>query len=144
MGKSWRFDMDFRVGFVVRKCFIKNRTNHQVEPKRMPKSKLENYEDLIAALVGRYLSVDSLAFACSTDCVAVNERLSFLIKNRLVEEKRCHSKTLYALTKRGLTVQRTLAIAKRLERLKTTVKAIDDTFVTVSRSPDQGEPKKQR
>jgi predicted transcriptional regulator len=108
----------------------------------MAKSKLESYEDLIAALVGRYLSVDSLAFACNMDCVAVNQRLGFLIKNGIVEEKRCHNKTLYALTKRGMTIQKTLTIAKRLEQLKVTVKTIDETLVTFSRLSEQGkEPK---
>jgi predicted transcriptional regulator len=110
----------------------------------MAKSKLENYEDLIEALIGRYLSVDGLAFACNMDCVAVNQRLGFLIKNELVEEKRCHNKTLYTLTKRGITIQRTLAVAKRLERLKATVKVADETLVTLSRVSDQGEEPKQR
>ncbi len=111
----------------------------------MAKSKLENYEDLMAALVGRYLSVDSLSFACNMDCVAVNQRLGFLIKNELVEEKQCHSKVLYALTKRGMTVHRTLTVVKRLERLKVMVKATDGRIAAVSRFSDQGEePKQQR
>ncbi len=111
----------------------------------MAKSKLENYEDLIAALVGRYLSVDSLAFACNMDCIAVNQRLGFLIKHGLVEEKRCHSKTLYALTKRGLTVHRTLTVTKRLEQLKVKVNVADETLAAVSGFSDQrGEPRQRR
>jgi predicted transcriptional regulator len=110
----------------------------------LAKSKLENYEELITALVGRYLSVDSLAFACNMNCVAVDQRLGFLIKNGLVEEKRCHNKTMYCLTKRGMTIQRTLAIAKRLEQLKVTVKTTDETFVAVPKASDHGEEPKQR
>ncbi len=112
---------------------------------RLTKSKLENYEELITALVGRYLSVDSLAFACNMNCVAVDQRLGFLIKNGLVEEKRCHNKTLFCLTKRGITIQRTLAIAKRLDQLKVTVKTIDESFVTVPKTSNRGgEPKQRR
>ena len=111
----------------------------------MAKSKLENYEELMQALVDRYLSVDGLAFSCNMECVAVNQRLDFLIKNGLVEEKQCHNKKLYALTKRGLAIQKTLAITKRLERLKTTVKAVDEALVTVQRFSDKDEdPSLQR
>ena len=108
------------------------------------KSKLENYEKLIEALVDRYLSVDSLAFSCNMDCVAVNQRLGFLIKNGIVEEKKCSNKNLYALTKRGLAIQKTLAITKRLEKLKTTVKAVDEALVTVSKYSElSGEQNRQ-
>jgi predicted transcriptional regulator len=113
--------------------------NHETERERMPKSKLECYEDLMAALVDRYLSIDSLAFACNMDCVAVNQRLGFLIKNGLAEEKRIGNKRLYALTKRGIAIQKTLAITKRLEKLKTTVKAVDEALVAVSRFSEQDE-----
>ena len=108
------------------------------------KSKLENYENLMEALVDRYLSVDSLAFSCNMDCVAVNQRLGFLIKNGIVEEKKCSNKNLYALTKRGLAIQKTLAITKRLEKLKTTVKAVDEALVTVSKYSElSGEQNRQ-
>jgi len=110
----------------------------------LPKSKLENYEVLMAALVDRYLSVDSMAFACNMDCVAVNERLSFLIKNGLVEEKQVRSKKMYALTKRGQAIQKTLAITKRLEQLKTTVRAVDEAIAAVSKfSSEDEEPRQQ-
>jgi len=108
------------------------------------KSKLENYENLMEALVDRYLSVDSLAFSCNMDCVAVNQRLGFLIKNGIVEEKKCSNKNLYALTKRGLAIHKTLAITKRLEKLKTTVKAVDEALVTVSKYSElSGEQNRQ-
>ncbi len=100
------------------------------------KSKLENYDDMLQALVDRYLSVDSIAFSCSMDCIQANERLGFLVKNGLVEKKQCHNKTLYALTKRGTTVQKTLAVTKRLDELKVSMTVVDEEFVTVSKSPD--------
>jgi predicted transcriptional regulator len=102
----------------------------------MRRSKLENYETIMRALVDRYLSVDSLSFYCGMDCVAVNERLGFLTQNGLVEEKQCHTKTLYALTKRGLAVQKTLALTQRLDELKTTVKAVNEEMVTMKFSED--------
>jgi predicted transcriptional regulator len=110
----------------------------------MSKSKLESYETLMDALVDRYLSIDSLAFVCSMDCVAVNQRLSFLIKNGMVEEKLCYKKKLYALTKRGSAIQKTLAITRRLEKLKSTVKAVDDALVAVSRSSNRREQARRR
>ena len=110
----------------------------------MPKSKLQNYEELMQALVDRYLSVDGLAFACSMDCVAVNQRLGFLIKHGIVEEKRCHNKRLFALTKRGLAIQKTLAITKRLDQLKTTVKAADEELVALSKFSNLDENSSQR
>lgn len=110
----------------------------------MPKSRLEQYEDIMSALVNRYLSVDSLAFACNMDCVAVNHRIVFLIKNGLVEEKICNDRKLYALTKRGLSIQKTLAITKQLDELKTTVKAIDEAILAAPKSFDHGEEKNQQ
>jgi len=109
----------------------------------LPKSKLENYEVLMAALVDRYLSVDSMAFTCNMDCVAVNERLSFLIKNGLVEEKQVRSKKMYALTKRGQAIQKTLAITKRLEQLKTTVRG-GEAIVAVSKFSNEDEEPRQQ
>jgi predicted transcriptional regulator len=111
----------------------------------MSKSKLENYEAIMQALVDRYLSVDSLAYACGMDCVLVNERLGFLIKNGLIEVKQCHSKTLYGLTKRGLSIQKALAITQRLDQLKTSAKMIDEELVAISRfSDDSKEPEQRR
>jgi len=119
--------------------------NHEPEGAAMRKSKLENYETIIQTLVDRYLTVDGLAYACGMDVVAVNERLGFLIKNGLVEEKKCHSKTLYALTKRGITIQKTLAITRRLDELKVTVKALDKELIAIPRlSDDAEEPRRRR
>ena len=111
----------------------------------MRKSKLENFEAILQALVDRYLSVDSLAFTCGMECVQVTGRLMFLIKNGLVEEKNCHNKTLYALTKRGITIQKTLAITKRLEELKAPIKTMDsELFAFAGFSDDAEKPAKQR
>ena len=94
----------------------------------MRKSKLELYEDVLCALVDKYLTVDSLSYACNMDCVAVKHRLDFLMKNGLVQENQCSKKVLFSLTGRGLAIYKTLAITRRLEKLKTTIKMIDETL----------------
>lgn len=102
----------------------------------MAKSKLENYESIIIALVDRYLSVDSLAFKCNMDCRAVKNRLNYLIKEGLINEKQVHTKKLYTLTKRGLTIYKTLTVAKQLDKLKITVKAIDEPLAILKFSDE--------
>ena len=94
----------------------------------MRKSKLELYEDVLCALVDKYLTVDSLSYQCNMDCVAVKQRLDFLLKNGLVQENQCSKKVLFSLTGRGLAIYKTLAITRRLEKLKTTIKMIDKTL----------------
>ncbi len=46
----------------------------------------------------------------------------------LVEEKNFHNVTCYALTRRGLAIFKTLALTKRLEKLQTTMKQIDEAL----------------
>ncbi len=112
----------------------------------MRKSKLEIYEAILSASIDKYLSVDSLAFECNMDCVAVNERLEFLIKNRLVEKNHCDKKTLYSLTTRGEAICKTLAITKRLNKLKASIKIINAALHAPPVPAEQNEelPKRTR
>ena len=110
----------------------------------MRKSKLELYEDILCALVDRYLTVDSLAYECSMDCVMVSNRLKFLSKNGLVRETRCSTKTLFSLTTRGTTIYKSLAITKRLERMKTTIKMLDEALQALPTLPENGEERPAR
>lgn len=87
----------------------------------MRKSKLELYEEILAALADRHLTVDAIAYACGMDCLALRQRLDFLLKCGLVEERHYKTKTRYALSQRGLAVYKTLAIAKQLEKLQSMV-----------------------
>lgn len=101
----------------------------------MHKSKLERYEEILRALVSKPLTVDNLAYQCNMDCVAVRQRLNFMIKNGLIEIKNYKNKTAYSLTRRGLAIFRTLNLTRRLERLQTTIRVIDDasrTFPAIS------------
>lgn len=94
----------------------------------MRKSKLENYEDLLSALMDRYVGVDSLAFKCNMDCLAVNTRLEFLIANHLVVKHNINKKVLYALTTRGEAVCRTLLLTKRLNKLKKSIEVVNNAL----------------
>jgi len=112
----------------------------------MRKSKLELYEDVLRALVDKPLTVDSIAYACNMDCIALRQRLDFLIKNELVKEENNKKKTVYALTRRGLAIYRTLTITERLEKLQITIKMIDDALQALPTFSEQSEetPKRRR
>jgi predicted transcriptional regulator len=111
----------------------------------MRRSKLELYEDVLRALVDKPLTVDSIAYKCNMDCVALRQRLDFLMKNGLVEEN-YKKKTFYALTKRGLAIFKTLTITKRLEKLQATIKMIDDALQSIPALSEHNEetPKRTR
>jgi len=110
----------------------------------MRRSKLELYEDVLNSLGKKPLTVDSIAYECNMDCIALRQRLDFLIKNGLVEEKNCKKKTAYALTKRGLAIFKTLTITKRLEKLQTTVKMIGDALQALPTVSEQNEETTKR
>jgi predicted transcriptional regulator len=110
----------------------------------MRKSKLEQYENVLHALVKKQLTVDSIAYECNMDCVALHQRLDFLVKNRLVEEENYKEKKLYALTKRGLAIFKTLTITKRLEKLQTTTKMINDALQALPALSEQNEETPKR
>jgi predicted transcriptional regulator len=107
----------------------------------MHKSKLELHEEILSALIDQNLSVDNLAFLCNIDCATVKELLDFLEKNQLVENNHSYTKVLYSLTERGEAVYKTLTKAKRLNKLKESMKNIKETKPTPSQNrteePDQ-------
>ncbi len=94
----------------------------------MRRSKLELYEGILTALAEKSLPLDVIAYKCRTDCVVLSQRLDFLLKNGLVEEKLSNAKKLYALTRRGTAIFKTLSLAKRLERLQTTTKTVNQAL----------------
>jgi predicted transcriptional regulator len=110
----------------------------------MRRSKLELYEDVLHALVAKPLTVDAIAYACSTDCVVLRQRLDFLMKNGLVEERTYKKRTCYALTRRGLTIFKTLTITKRLEKLQNTIKTIEEALQALPSLPDHAAEKAKR
>ena len=94
----------------------------------MRRSKLELYEAILNALADKRLTVDAIAYACNMDCIALRQRLDFLMKSGLVEERTYKTKMRYALTRRGLAIYKTLTITRRLEKLQTTVKVVDEAL----------------
>jgi predicted transcriptional regulator len=105
----------------------------RVESERavMRRSKLELYEDVLTALADKHLTVDAIAYACNMDCFALRERLEFLLKHGLVEERHYQKKTRYALTRRGLAIYKTLALTKHLEKLQTNMKKINEALQAI-------------
>jgi predicted transcriptional regulator len=118
------------------------------EPERanMQRSKLELYEDILTALVDRRLTVDAVAYACNMDCIALSQRLDFLVKNGMVEEKIYKKQTRYALTRRGLAIYKTLTITRRLEKLQTTIQNVDEALKMIPALSEYNEetPKRTR
>ena len=110
----------------------------------MQRSKLELYIDVLHALANKPLTVDSIAYECNMDCVALRQRIDYLIKNGLVEEKLYKKKTVYALTKRGLSIHKTLTITKRLEKLQITIKMIDDALQALPNLSEQDKETNRR
>ena len=97
----------------------------------MRRSKLELYEDILTALADRHLTVDAIAYVCNMDCISLRQRLEFLLKNGLVEERIFRKRTCYTLTRRGVAIFKTLALTKRLEKLQTTMKKIDEALKAI-------------
>lgn len=85
----------------------------------MQRSKLELYEEVLAALSPKPQSIDEVAYHSKMDCVLLSQRLEFLIKHNLVEEKTANKKRLYTITRRGTTIYKTLIVVKQLEKLQT-------------------------
>ena len=105
----------------------------------MHRSKLELYEDVLNALAEKPLTIDNMAYECKMDCVALRQRLDFLVRNGLVEETNYGKKTVYGLTRRGQVISRTLAVARRLDKLQTTIKMIDDVLRDLPTLQEQNE-----
>jgi predicted transcriptional regulator len=110
----------------------------------MHRSKLELYEDVLRALVKKPLTIDSIAYECNMDCIILRQRLEFLTKNGLIQEENYKNKTFYALTKRGIAIFKTLAITRRLEKLQTTIKILDDALQALPALPEYGEERTRR
>ncbi len=97
----------------------------------MQRSKLELYQEILYALVNKHLTVDAIAYACNMDCVALHKRLEFLLQQGIVEEKNFKNVPVYILTRRGLAIFKTLSLTKRLEKLQTTMKKIDEALQAI-------------
>jgi len=110
----------------------------------MHRSKLELYEDVLRALAKKPLTIDSIAYECNMDCIILRQRLEFLTKNGLTQEENYKNKTFYALTNRGIAIFQTLTITRRLEKLQTTIKILDDALQALPALPEYSEERAKR
>ena len=90
----------------------------------MRRSKLMLYEEILCSLHNNSKTIDEIAYYVNMDCLALRTRLEFLLKNRLVEEKIYKKNTLFALTKRGLAIYKTLTITRQLKKLQNNIQKI--------------------
>jgi DNA-binding PadR family transcriptional regulator len=60
------------------------------------------------------------------DCTILSRHLRFLVKNRLIEERRLDKKRGYAITERGKMVLKTLNYSKYLEKSHAKLPVIDE------------------
>ena len=97
----------------------------------MRKSKLETYEDILQILVNEPDTLDGIAYKTEMECTVLNQRLDFLIKNELIEERPSDKTVLYAITERGTAVIKALNFQKYLTRISSTIKAIDEALQTI-------------
>jgi predicted transcriptional regulator len=96
--------------------------------KPMRQSKLESYENILQVLVSKSLPLENMAYEINVDCDVLKQRLHFLMKNGLVEERLSRRKTSYALTERGTAVLKALNFEKYLLKIKNTIRTLDDAL----------------
>jgi predicted transcriptional regulator len=106
--------------------------------KDMRKSKLRYYEDIISVLYNKAKTIDEIAFNLNMDCLALQVKLDFLLENSLVEERQNNMVRVFALTKRGLAILKTITISKQLDKLRNTITKMDKTIRTVHASSENG------
>lgn len=94
----------------------------------MQRSKLESYEAILEVLVNKPFTLDNIGYELNMDCTILKQRLKFLIKNSLVEERGSSKKTLYAITERGITVLKTLNFQKYFGKITNKIKVIDEAM----------------
>jgi predicted transcriptional regulator len=98
----------------------------------MRKSKLEAYQEILKAIAEHPATLSAIAYTCNMDCAGLEGKMDFLIENQLVEKQVAGKKTGYSITRRGVTVLKTLTVTRLLEQLQTTVKEADRTLTAIS------------
>jgi len=89
----------------------------------MRRSKLEMYVDILKVLAHRGpLKLTHIMYKANVNCSVLREYLDFLIKQNLVEERNVgKSRTVFAITQRGITV------LKYFRELKQILPIIEET-----------------
>jgi predicted transcriptional regulator len=97
----------------------------------MRRSKLESYEAILGALVKKPLSIDNIAYETDMDCDLLKQRIDFLLKNSLVEERNLSMKTRYAITEKGVAVLKTLSFQKYFEKVANSIRMVDEALQVI-------------
>jgi predicted transcriptional regulator len=90
--------------------------NTQMKGSNMRRSKLELYVDILKVLAHRGpLKLTHIMYKSNVNCGVLKEYLDFLIKQNLVEERNVgKSRTVFAITQRGITVLKYFRELKQL------------------------------
>ncbi|MCW4055114.1 MAG: winged helix-turn-helix domain-containing protein [Candidatus Bathyarchaeota archaeon] len=82
----------------------------------MRRSKLEMYVDILFVLARKGpLKLTHIMYKANVNCSVLTEYLGFLIQKELVEERTVRkSRTVYAITQRGITVLKYFGELKRV------------------------------
>ncbi len=93
----------------------------------MPRSKLEKYINILEVLVPKPIELEKISYETNIECRMLYQYLNFLRANKLVEKRSSsETKTVYAITERGLAVFRTLQAQKYLRKLKSILPMIEE------------------
>jgi len=82
----------------------------------MRRSKLEMYVDILKVLAHRGpLKLTHIMYKANVNCNVLREYLDFLLKQNLVEERKLgKSRTVFAITQKGITVLRNFRELKQM------------------------------
>jgi len=94
----------------------------------MRKSKLESYEAILESLVKEPSNLDLISYETGIDCSILSKHLEFLAANGLVEERISENGSVHAITERGVAVLKALNFEKYLQKLTSTIKAMDEAY----------------
>ena len=108
----------------------------------MRKSRLELYESILEALVNKPSTIDRIAYEINLDCTILRQRLDFLIKNSLVEERGLSKITLYAITERGVAVLKALNFEKYLGKIINKIEMVDEALQVIWKLEKRNKRKK--
>ena len=89
---------------------------------------MESYENILEVLLNKPLTLHSLALKTRLDRALMRRFLEFLLRNGLVEEREAENESFYAITEKGTAVIRALNFHKYLQRIKGTIRAIDEAL----------------
>ncbi len=96
--------------------------------RKVRRSKLESYEDILESLINKPLTFGQIARQADMNNALLNRLLDFLMENSLIEERATGKKTSYAITERGVAVLKALNFQKYLGKIKDTIRAIDEAM----------------